>query len=174
MFSRFGAMGEWTLPEVALFYGMVHVAFALTEAWSRGFDTFGRQVQTGHFDRVLLRPRSIPLQVLGQEFQLMRVERLVQGTIVLLWAAGWTLGKGAWLVAAILGGPMLFSGLFVLQATMCFWIIETLQLANTVTHGGVETAQYPLSIYTKGLRELFTFVVPLACTNYFPALAVLG
>ena len=71
------------------------------------------------------------------------------------------------------GGTCLFSGLFVLQATLAFWTIDTLEIMNTVTYGGVETTQYPLSIYRGWFRRFFTFVVPLACVNYFPALAIL-
>ena len=32
LFDRFGQLRGWTLPEIALFYGMVHMAFALAEA----------------------------------------------------------------------------------------------------------------------------------------------
>ena len=45
---------------------------------------------------------------------------------------------------------------------------------NTITYGGVETAQIPLAVYRDWFRKFFTFVVPLACVNYFPALAILG
>jgi len=79
LFSRFGSLGEWTLPEVALFYGMVHMAFAISEAAARGFDILHRQVRSGDFDRILLRPRSTVLQVMGLEFQLLRVGRFTQG-----------------------------------------------------------------------------------------------
>lgn len=37
----------------------------------------------------------------------------------------------------------------------------------------VETGQYPLTIYRAWFRRFFTFVVPLACVNYFPTLAIL-
>ena len=43
-----------------------------------------------------------------------------------------------------------------------------------LTYGGVETAQYPLAIYQPGFRRFFTFVVPLGCISYFPAVAILG
>ena len=45
---------------------------------------------------------------------------------------------------------------------------------NTMTYGGVETAQYPLSIYRAWFRRFFTYVVPLACISYYPSLAILG
>jgi ABC-2 type transport system permease protein len=74
----------------------------------------------------------------------------------------------------ILGGACLFYALFVLQATLSFWTIETLEIMNTVTYGGTETAQFPLTIYRPWFRRFFTFVVPLACMNYLPASVILG
>ena len=179
LFDRFGSLEQWSLAEVALFYGMVSVAFALAEAVARGFDLFPGMVRTGEFDRVLLRPRSTVLQLAGRELQLMRIGRFSQGLIVLLWAASaldvaWTLPKVALAIAAMLGGACIFSGIFVLQATMAFWTVETLEIANTVTYGGVEAAQFPLTIYKPWFRRFFTFVIPLATINYFPAHAILG
>ncbi len=179
LFARFGSLKEWTLPEVALFYGMVNIAFAIADATSRGFDIFANTVKSGEFDRILLRPRSTALQVAGQELTLRRIGRLSQGLLVLLWGANaltvaWSLTTAALVVAAIVGGACLFSGLLVLQATMAFWTTETLEIVNTVTYGGVETAQYPLTIYRPWFRRFFTGVIPLACINYFPVLAILG
>lgn len=179
LFARFKTLGSWRLAEVALFYGLVHVAFAIAEGVGRGFDTFDRLVKSGEFDRLLLRPRSTVLQVGSRELHLMRVGRLAQGLIVLLWAASalnvqWSAARIGLAVSAVVGGACLFCGLFVLQATLSFWTIETLEVMNTVTYGGTETAQFPLSIYRPWFRKFFTFVVPLACVTYFPALAILG
>jgi ABC-2 type transport system permease protein len=179
LFDRFGSLRGWSLPEVALFYGLVTTAFATAEAAARGFDTFSGMVRTGEFDRVLLRPRSAAFQVAGREsLQLTRVGRFAQGLVVLAWAAtaleiSWTVPKVALTVVTVAGGACLFSGLFVLQATMCFWTTESLEIVNTVTYGGVETSQYPLTLYRDWFRKLFTYIVPLACTTYFPALAIL-
>ena len=43
-----------------------------------------------------------------------------------------------------------------------------------MTYGGTEAGQFPLSIYRPWFRRFFTFVVPLACVSYFPALTILG
>jgi ABC-type uncharacterized transport system permease subunit len=68
LFGRFGHIRGWTLPEIGLFYGMVSVAFALSEMVARSFDSFDRMVRSGEFDRLLLRPRSSILQMMGQDF----------------------------------------------------------------------------------------------------------
>jgi len=179
LFARFGTLRDWTLPEVALFYGLITVAFAVTDALARGFDVFPGMVKQGDFDRILLRPRSTTLQLAGLELDVRRVGRLLQGLVVLLWAAHalevvWSPARLALAVAAITGGACLFYGLFVLQATIAFWTIESLEIINTVTYGGKETGMYPLTIYRRWFRRFFTFVVPLACVNYFPTVAILG
>ena len=76
------------------------------------------------------------------------------------------------LLAAIASGACLFFGIIVLQATLAFFTIETLELMNVFTYGGVEAAQYPLAIYRPWFRRFFTFVVPIACVAYYPLLIV--
>ena len=180
LFSRFQSLGNWTLAQVALFYGTVNIAFALADMISRGFDVFGPQfVRTGDFDRLLLRPRATALQLLGYELRLTRLGRFLQGVLVLAIAVGlldlsWGAREVALLLSAIAGGVALFVGLVVLQATLAFWTVESLEVANTLTYGGVTAAQYPIEIYSKWLREFFTFVVPLSCVAYFPIVGILG
>jgi ABC-2 type transport system permease protein len=179
LFKRFGHINGWTLPQMAFFYGIITVAFAIAEAVPRGFDIMPTLIKSGDFDRILLRPRSTVLQILGTELQLMRLGRLTQGALVLAYAAHaldvtWTFPKLALLLFAILGGSCLFAGLFVLYATLCFWTVESLEVINCATYGGVEAAQFPLTIYRPWFRDVFTFVVPLATINYFPAHALLG
>ena len=179
LFDRFGSLDQWTLPEVAMFYGIVHVSFALAESIARGFDIFPDMVKSGDFDRLLLRPRSTVFQVIATELQMMRIGRLLQGLVILIWAANnldidWTAAKIILLTCSIFGGVAVFSGFFVLQATLAFWTIDSLEIMNTITYGGVESAQYPLEIYRVWFRNFLTFIVPLALINYFPTLAILG
>jgi len=179
LFSRFKSLAGWNLAEIAFFYGLVSVAFALSESAARGFDLFSGLIKTGGFDRVLLRPRRLALQIAAQELQLMRIGRLSQALVILIWASisldvDWNAARLGLTVMAAAGGACLFYGLFVLQATLCFFSTETLEVMNVLTYGGVETAQFPISIYRDSFRRFFTFVVPLACVTYFPILEILG
>ena len=179
LFDRFGSIAGWRLPEVAFFYGMVHITFAFADALARGFDVFPSYVKSGDFDRMLLRPRATELQLLGTELTLRRIGRLAQGFAVLIWAISvldirWSIGKVAILAFSFTGGVALFTGIVVLQATLAFWTVETLEIMNTLTYCGVETAQYPLDVYRKWFQRFFTFFVPLACVTFFPLSVVLA
>lgn len=180
LFRRFGHLQGWSLGEVSLFYGLVSVIFAFGDAVTRGFDVFGEVfVKTGGFDRLLVRPRTTALQLLGYELRLTRVGRLAQG--VLVFAIGAHLTHFAFSPAAVaimlwaaLGGIALFGGLFVFQATLSFWTVESLEVMNVLTYGGESAAQYPLNIYAGWFRDILIFVVPIGCVTYFPMLAAMG
>ena len=180
LFDRFGSLSGWTLAQVGVFYGVVNIGFALADALARGFDVFGAQyVKTGQFDRLLLRPRATELQLFGHEITLYRIGRIAQGGLMLGFAVSLgeqTLQAWQWLLLlwAIVGCVCLFVGLFMLGATLSFWTVESLEVINTFTYGGAETAQYPLNIYTPWFRRFFTFVVPLGCVAYFPVVAALN
>jgi ABC-2 type transport system permease protein len=179
LFQRFGDIKGFTFEEAALFYGIVHIAFSITEGWTRGFDIFPRLVRTGDFDRILLRPRTTVLQILGHDFQIMRIGRLAQGLVVLIWAIvklniEWSFGKSILLIGSIIGGNFLFSGFIVLQATISFWSVQSLEIVNSFTYGGVQAAQYPISIYKPWFRKILIYIIPLATVNYFPAMHILG
>src|SRR5688572_4397898 len=85
LFDRFKMVQGWTLAEVSLIYGIMHMGFASAEASARGFNEFPKIVKNGDFDRFLLRPIGTLFQVAVQEVQLLRMGRFLQGFLVLLW-----------------------------------------------------------------------------------------
>ncbi|OMF37063.1 hypothetical protein BK133_07595 [Paenibacillus sp. FSL H8-0548] len=178
MFDRFGQIKGWDFQEVALCFSIIHMAFALSECFARGFDGFSSLVANGDFDRVLVRPQSTVLQVLGSKFEFSRVGRLLQSIIVLVWAISqlsveWSILKLLVLLFMIISGVFIFTGIFMLAAAMCFWTIQGLEIANIFTDGGKEMAQYPLDIYKKWVTRFFTFIIPFGCVNYLPLLYLL-
>ena len=44
---------------------------------------------------------------------------------------------------------------------------------NVLTYGGIQAAQFPLSLYAAWFRNFLIFVVPLGCVAYYPVLAIL-
>ncbi|MDP4089639.1 MAG: ABC-2 family transporter protein, partial [Bacillota bacterium] len=164
-FQRFPNVGGWTLYEVALCYSVIHIAFSVSECFARGFDAFSSTIVGGDFDRILVRPRSTILQVLGTKFEFSRIGRLTQSIIVLVFSLSslditWNLLKLITLILMMLSGIFIFTGIYMLGASLCFWTIEGLEVINIFTDGGREMSQYPLSIYKEWVRKFFTFIIP--------------
>lgn len=179
LFQKFDQLMGWSLAEVALIYGIIHMGFSISEGLGRGFDTFSQLVKTGEFDRLLIRPRSTVLQVFGSKFEFTRLGRLLQSIIVLAYAIRhveieWTIDKVLFLLMIIIAGVAVFLGIFILGATLSFWTVEGLEVVNIFTDGGREMAQYPLGIYKKFIKKFFTFVIPFGLVNYYPVLVLLN
>src|SRR5436190_16681723 len=80
LFDRFGAVDGWRFGDVAMFFGLVSISFALADFVTRGFDVLGTEfIRTGNFDRLLLRPRAVTVQLIGHDFRLRCAGRLAQG-----------------------------------------------------------------------------------------------
>lgn len=178
LFQRFGHIKGWSLAEVALFYGVINCAFGIAECIGRGYDVFHIHVRRGSFDQMLLRPRSLTLQILGSEFQLMRVGRILQGLVVMAFGLvklNISLGIESYILIffAVVGGVGVFIGLFVLQATVSFVTVQSIEAMNALTYGGVQTAQYPITIYKKWFQRVFTVFIPIGAISYFPLSAIL-
>ena len=180
LFARFGAVQGWRFGDIAIFFGLISISFAIADFLTRGFDVLGTDfIKTGNFDRILLRPRGTALQLIGHDFRFNRVGRLLQGIVVT--AIGtrsldfhWTASAVALATWTIAGGVALFFGLMVIQAALSFWTTESLEVMNLLTYGGVQAAQFPLGLYEKWFRNFLIFVVPIGCVAYFPVLAILG
>jgi ABC-2 type transport system permease protein len=78
------------------------------------------------------------------------------------------------LAFAVAGGVALFSGLLILQATLSFWTIESLEAVNILTYGGEAAAEYPLNVYAGWFRSFLLWGVPIGCVTYLPMLAAMG
>jgi ABC-2 type transport system permease protein len=180
MFERFRQVRGWGFAEVALFYAITSIAFAISDGLSRGFDSMGPMlVKTGNFDRILLRPRSSALQITGREFAISSVGRLAQGVLaffvaIALLKPDWRLADVMLLTWSVAGGVSLFFSLKMMEGVLSFWTTEGLEVANTLTYGGEAAAQYPLDIYTKWFRAFLFYFVPIGCSLYLPVALVLG
>jgi ABC-2 type transport system permease protein len=179
-FSRFPTMLGWSVGEIALLYSFTSLSFGLAEMIGAGIDQFDQTIRRGEFDRVLLRPVSAFVQVVGSDFRLRRLGRLTQGIIGfavalrLLPALHWTPARLAMLTIGIASGAAIFVAVLLLGATLCFWTIETTELTNIFTYGGREALSWPLPIYHELLQRCFLFVVPLAFGAYVPVCFLLG
>lgn len=179
--TKFGSIGGWTLPEVAFLYGITEIAFALMDMVFSGFDPqrFGQRIRLGEFDRILLRPVSPTVQVLGLEFLMRRLGRVVTGAGIFIYALAlnpiqWTAVKAALVLVSLVSMFIFFGGLFIIGATITFWTVDSIELMNTLTYGGSYTISHPMHIYPNWLRHFFTYLVPAIFLNYFPALYILG
>ena len=179
LFTKFDNIKGFTLYEVLLCFSIIQFGFAFCETFARGIDVFDRLIIRGDFDRLLLRPRNIILQVLCSDADFVKISRLIQSLVVMVIALlklsiEWSTLKLLCLIFMMISAILIFFGIFLLSAAYCFVTVQGLEVRNVFTDGGKHVAQYPIGIFKKGFVWFFTFIIPYAFVNYYPLLYFIG
>ena len=178
--DRFERLNQWMPGDLFFFFGVMSVTFYLTECFGRGVTgSFPSMVRSGQLDTLLLRPRGVLTQVLCSAIDPRRVACIAVGTAALVMgsrmsAIQWTFLKGLALAEAVLLGGLLVLGLFLIEAVFCIHSVKSVELVNAITYGGRSACQYPIDIFPRPLRVLFTVIAPFALTLHVPAAYILG
>ena len=179
LLSRFQAVGHWGAGEIMFFFGVMQATFALTEMLGRGITSFAWFVQRGDFDALILRPRPLLLQVMVSQLDPRRMGGILVGVIAVLVAGArldiqWTMAKALLLTEVVLGSMLLLLGLFMIEATVSFFSVKSIEMVNILTCGGRSACQYPVDVYPGVLRFLFTYLAPFAMCMHWPVSYVIG
>ena len=154
IFERIDAVDGFTYGQVFLCFAVVVSAFSVGELFGGGLAAFSRILGDGSFDRALVRPRPVLLQILVPNFDFTRLGLLVQAAVVLCWAVpasgvAWTVPKALALVLMIVCGAVVFFAMFLLKAACTFFTTESVQFLDIFTYGARQFGRYPFSVYGK-------------------------
>lgn len=179
MFQRFSKVEGFGYSEVLLCFSILLLEFSLAEMFGRGFDTFSGIVRSGEFDRILVRPQSEVIQVLGNQFELTRIGRMLQAVVMFVYGilkseVTWSASKILTVLFMLIGGMSVFLALFLIYAALCFFTLDGLEFMNVFTDGAREFGKYPVGVYGKKILIFATFFVPYALIQYYPLLYILG
>ncbi|MBR5419913.1 MAG: ABC-2 family transporter protein [Lachnospiraceae bacterium] len=178
--DRFGQLGHWSGGNLFFFFGLMSVSFYLTEVFGRGVTgDFPSMVRSGMLDSLLLRPRGILTQVLCNGTDPRRISCIAVGVLSMVMGCrmsevSWSFLKVLALAESIFMSCLLILGLFLIEAIFCIHSVKSVELVNALTYGGRSACQYPIDIFPKALRILFSVVAPFAMTMHVPAAYILG
>lgn len=179
LFSGFTQIKGYTYGDILLCFSFIQMSFTLAELFGNGFKTFSGMVKRGEFDRMMVRPCSLILQVMGSRFEVGRTGPLLTALVTLVLGIRhsritWDIMTVWTMAAMVIGGMLLFIGLFMLEASFCFFSIEDTSLINVLTYGAKSHGKYPMDIYGKGILRFCTYVIPYTLIQYYPLQFLLG
>lgn len=173
LFTRFGSLGYWTAHHTLMVYGIACTSFGMAEWFSRGYDVFPWQVRSGHFDKMLLRPRSTFLQVIGEKFEFERCGRIIIGISCIIASASaleiaWSINTILCILGAIVGGYLIYTGVMIIFASISFYTVGAIDVAYAFTNHTLQYAQIPFHTMPKFIKHILTFIFPIALCYYYP------
>lgn len=179
LFLRFHTIEGFNFNEVLLCYSSILMSYSIVDCFAYGFKNFSTTISNGQFDRFMIRPCRPIFLVLTSNIDFSTMGKLVQAILIMVYAIKksdviWNFYNIVIYMGMIWGGIFVFSALYIIYASLCFFTIEGLEFISIFTDGGREFGKYPMGVYGKNMLKLFTFLVPLACVQYYPLLFLIG
>jgi len=171
--TRFPSMNGWSFRDMAFLYAIWMLAHALHNTLFSTIGEIPEYVRDGEFDRLLVRPLDTLFQAIatpGQVFPDELILALVTFVVATIYAGvhvdALFLGFIPLIVA---GGALIDLGINLIISTTAFWFVKVDALRWIFVQLEQEFTRYPITIYTRSVQLLLTFVFPFAFMNYFPA-----
>ncbi|GAB2657134.1 ABC transporter permease [Kribbella swartbergensis] len=179
LLSKFEVIQGWRLNDIAFLFAMRLAAHAFYVVPFGALFSIDQAIQQGDVDRYLLRPAGVYLQLLTRYAPLMALGDALLGFGSLAIFAphssvSWTPGKVAFLIAAVIGGGLIETGLQTFLAGLSFRMTSTTSLRILADDTITRFSGYPLTMFNRWGFLSLTFVFPMAFIAYLPATVLLG
>lgn len=177
--QRFGAIGGWTLAEIAAVYGLRQLVHGIWVLLAGDLVEMPTIVREGDLDRYLVRPISPLVQVMTLRVNVGALGELCAGLTMLI--AGVVIARDSWplemitfLPFAIIGGVLTEGAMYLALAALSTRVVEMNSALIAVNDVSTTFGAYPLHAFSRAAQALFTFVLPIAFVAYLPGAVLLG
>jgi ABC-2 type transport system permease protein len=179
VFSQRTSVKGWTWPEALVVLGWFSLLKAVLEgSVTPSLTAVVEGVRTGALDFVLLKPADAQFLVSTARFEPWKLIDVTGALGILVyafvklgrWPAPDDLGKALLLLAVAI---LLLYSIWILVVSASFWVVRVDNLSYLF--GSLfDVGRWPINVFGRVLRFVFTFVFPLALMTTYPASALLG
>ena len=174
VFEQIPTLADWNLDQLIFIYGFAQIPRGIDHLLTDNLWLLAwNLVVNGKFDRYMLRPMNLYMQVIFEKLQPDALGELLVGSILVTIS----LQKGVvgisglnvfLFVVSVLAGSVIYTAIKLLFASFAFWIKVSGPVLYTA-YQFADFAKYPTGIYVKGVRFLITWIIPFAFVAYLPA-----
>jgi len=178
MFDKAESVGGWSFHEAIALYGVFMIMEAIIDiAIYPNLKKIPEYIRTGNMDFYLIKPLSSQFISSLRHFSFWMLPQFVIGFFVMAYGV---IKSGHFSIINIpISFIFLFSGLAILYSlglflsSTSFWFIE-IENIHQLIFAFMSAARVPVSAYSRPLRFVFSFIVPVAFVTTVPAQAALG
>jgi len=179
VFQRIPTLNGWSFNEILFIYGFAQLPRGIDHLLTDNLWLLsGRIIVNGEFDRYLLRPINPLFHLIAEVFQPDAFGELIVGIILVVTSISklhitFTFLDVLVFMLVILCGSIIYTSIKLFFASFAFWI-KFSQAILYVTYSISDFAKYPISIYSKLVQGIMTFIIPFGFTAFFPASYFIG
>ena len=177
--NRIGSLNEWDLWQVSFMFGLWRIQYGVMFLLFGALWNLERLIEDGTLDRLLVRPRSILLQIPGTQFNIAGIGQIGFGVLAAvigfsqsppLWS-WWTV---PWIAILLISGTVIQLSIVMIANASNFMFVKVNAALRTVDRASWQINLFPLSAYSVALQVVLTFLLPWAFLVFYPAHLLAG
>ncbi len=177
MFGKFPSINGWGYYEILFLYGFSLVSITPTQCLLDNNWSLRRYVYDGDFIKYCFRPINLWFYYISEVFDVKGLGQLCFGIGTLIYASIKLAIPISFLLVVKTVIGLVTASLFMMAlqnaaAASCFWIQNSFWLLD-ISLKLKDYAKYPVTIFNKVFKFVFTFILPVAFMAYYPSLAIL-
>lgn len=175
MLNKFNNINGWNYDEIMFLFNFDLFSYGLCGLFFFSpVRSLEGMVKQGTFDSILIKPMNTFVHLIFRQFNHAFIGHVILGLIVFSLCLGklniiWTFAKLFWFVVFIIGAMLIQSALMIITGTLSFWFITSNAIVDTTIYGIRRFINYPITIYSRWVQLILTFIIPYAFVNFYPA-----
>jgi ABC-2 type transport system permease protein len=177
--ARFGSLGGWVWPEMALLLSFHLLAYSLGASLSFvQFREMEEKVRMGTMDAILVQPIGPWVYIVFSGLNIGYFGHIMLAVGLMVWALTqvdvvWTVQSVLYFACALVSAAALIAAVMtMIGATALIWVKSN--HLYQLFFGFWELARYPLQIFPLPLQVLMLSLMPMAFVAYVPVAVLLG
>lgn len=175
LFQNFPDIKGWNYYEMLFLYGFSMLAMTPVQCFFDNNWNLNRALYTGDFIKYCFRPVNLFFYFMSEVFDIKGLGQFAfgVGTVIYSWnklALPLTVGNIAGLVIGVLSASLFMIALMNFAAATGFWLIGGTTSVMIFMFKFKDYARYPVTIFNRVFRFVFTFMIPIGFMAYYPSL----
>ena len=159
-FAGFRSIGGWTLPDMALLFGLTMSVVGISGVFFGGYRDMAATLLRGELDALLTQPKGLISRLLARESIATAWGDLAGAIFILSVFARVDASDLPALILAIAAGVCVYVSAAICFASLAFWAAGARSFARDLTDFTLLFSSYPGSIYQGAVRVIAFTVLP--------------
>ncbi|RDU22376.1 ABC transporter permease [Anaerosacchariphilus polymeriproducens] len=174
IFNKISTIQGWSFNQVLFIYGFSLIPRGIDHFFTDNIWTLAWQlVLNGDFDRYMLRPLNLLFQVICERIQPDAFGELIVGILLLISSISKDVVQANLLncvafVISIIVGTIIYTSIKLIYASLAFWFKISGPFLYTA-YQIADFAKYPITIYSRVIRIIISWIVPFAFVAFYPS-----
>ncbi|WP_010248059.1 ABC transporter permease [Acetivibrio cellulolyticus] len=173
LFKTIPLLEGWNYYELIFIYGYSQLAYIIGHLFFIHIWNLGFHLREGNFIKYYFKPLNSMFYYMADEFDIKGLSQLIMGIVILAYSSAhlglnWTVLKILLLILTLLGASLIMVSILVIAGSTAFWATDASGLLG-FTLRLHSFAKYPVSIFNKFFKFMFTFIIPIGFIAYYPS-----